>query len=69
MSEVTIFMCGPKKDHECDTDGPELIGGDDWQMELLKAKSEDKRRARWGSVSCSKCGMSAMEADLWRDTL
>jgi len=68
MSDIQIFHCGPPKDHICDSDGPELCGGENpdgtyWQG--LASDPESRRRARWGSVSCSKCGMTAMERGMW----
>lgn len=66
---TTIFICGPKRDHECNADGPEICGGEDkvtgepWQGE---ATVESRKRATWGSVSCSICGMTSTEKGMWQ---
>lgn len=67
MSELQVFMCGAPKDHKCDDNGPELCGGTDakgnsWQG---PPNEENRCRANWGSVSCSVCGMTAMERSMW----
>jgi len=67
MSDLQVFICGRLKDHKCNHDGDEMLGGDDWQMKLKEATEENKRMAKWGSVSCSICGMTAMESDMWSD--
>lgn len=64
MSESVLkFECGPRRDHECDTDGPTIYGGPD------VIETTDIKKAgigyTWGSVSCSKCGMTAMEKAMW----
>lgn len=68
-NSTAVFECGKPRDHECDGNGPELCGGenDDGTYWQGPATDENKRRARWGSVSCSKCGMTAMERSLWED--
>ena len=62
---LTVFTCGPVTDHKCDTDGPTLYGGDG------VATTTDQEIAgkgyTWGSVSCSKCGTTAMDNDQWND--
>lgn len=63
-SQVDIFMCGPPKDHKCDDAGPYVFGLKDGST------TDDEKRARkegctWGSVTCSICGMSAMDRLLW----
>ncbi len=65
--DLTVFMCGPKRDHECNSDGPEMCGGIDKDGECWEgpATEENKKRANWGSVSCSICGMTAMEKGMW----
>lgn len=69
MSEqTTVFMCGPPRDHKCDDKGPELCGGENedgtyWQGPA--SDRENRERANWGSVSCSICGMTAMERGMW----
>ena len=67
MSEVQVFLCGPPKDHKCDTDGPEMCGGEtpDGNLWQEVANKENRKKARWGSVSCSLCGMTAMERSMW----
>ena len=70
MSEpLQVFVCGPKRDHKCDTDGPVMVGGCDangnyWQK---TDSPENRKGASWGSVSCSQCGTTAMENDVWKD--
>jgi hypothetical protein len=69
MSEqLTVFTCGAPRDHECDTDGPEMMGGDD--VPTLPGKEVRERNLRgytWGSVTCSKCGLDNMSLSMWRD--
>lgn len=68
--ETTVFICGNPRDHVCDDDGPHLCGGEDedgafWQG--LASIEENRRRATWGSVSCSKCGSTSIENSFWQD--
>ena len=65
LSENTavIFQCGPKRDHECDSEGLFLYGGDD--VETTTDVTKAGKGYSWGSVSCSKCGMTAQEKALW----
>jgi hypothetical protein len=70
MSEgITGFICGPRRDHECNVDGPEICGGqDDDDVGIAWrdiATPENKKRAQWGSVSCSICGLTSMERGMW----
>ena len=65
MSEITGFLYGPRRDHECDTKGPFLYGGD--EVETTTDREKAGKGYTWGSASCSKCGMTAMELSLWRD--
>lgn len=60
-----IFQCGPPTDHECDSDGPFVYGGDD--VPTITDRSKAGKGYSWGSATCSKCGMTAMELSLWRD--
>lgn len=64
-TELTGFICGPRKDHVCDSDGPTLYGGD--EVPTTTDREKAGKGYTWGSVSCSNCGMTAMEADLWRN--
>lgn len=69
MSEITVFTCGVPRDHKCDDAGPEVCGGENpdgtfWQGPTTE---ENRRKSNWGSVSCSKCGMTAMERGMWSD--
>lgn len=69
MDDITVFTCGTPRDHKCDNDGPEVCGGEDehgnyW---IGPATEENRRRASWGSVTCSKCGMTAMDRGTWED--
>ena len=68
MNELAVFFCGPPKDHECDSDGPVRVGGEDENGNFWSGPNtpENRKRATWGSVTCSKCKMSAMELDMWR---
>lgn len=58
MSEASIFICGPKKDHKCDTEGPMIYGGDD--VPTVTDRSKAGKGYSWGSVTCSICGSDAM---------
>lgn len=67
MSDLTVFVCGTKPVHECDSDGPAMCGGENpdgsyWRG--LESDPENRRRANWGSVTCSKCGVTAMDKDM-----
>lgn len=62
---TTIFVCGLKKDHVCDSDGLFVYGGDD--VETTTDQSKAGKGYTWCSVTCSKCGTTSMENDLWRD--
>lgn len=64
MSEVTVFMCGPPKDHKCDDDGSFVYGLRDGSITDDEAKAR-KEGCEWGSVTCSVCGMSSMERSMW----
>ena len=65
VSEVTVFICGKSLDHVCDTDGPTLYGGDD--VPTITDQSKAGKGYTWGSVSCSKCGNTAMENSMRND--
>lgn len=70
MKDVQVITCGPPKDHKCDSDGPTLCGGENEDGSYWKGSDslpENRKRARWGSVSCSQCGMTAMELSMWID--
>lgn len=67
MSEtIAIFECGLSRDHKCDDDGPVLYGGD--EVETTTDKNKAGKGYSWGSVSCSKCGLTAMERSYWEDS-
>lgn len=64
---MNTFLCGPPKGHKCDADGPAVVGGENpdgshWQGEDTE---ENRKRASWASVSCSVCGMTAIERSMW----
>lgn len=65
VSEVTVFVCGKKQDHKCDDNGPTLYGGDG--VPTVTDQKLAGKGYSWGSVSCSVCGTTAMENDMWRD--
>ena len=68
-SGIQMITCGPPKHHECDSDGPVVCGGenkDGTHWEGLASITENRMRSTWGSVSCSKCGMTAMDLGMWR---
>ena len=65
---IQVFLCGPPKDHQCDANGPTLCGGtneDGTHWQGSDQIEDNRRRASWGSVSCSVCGMTAMERSMW----
>lgn len=67
MSNSTqIFTCGPPVDHECDDNGPVVYGLTNGEITADKQRAQ-KEGHSWGSVTCSRCGMSAMDRSLWRD--
>lgn len=65
----TVFHCGPPKDHKCDSNGP-------WEYYMRDPEgnawvTHDESVARkgpcsGGSVTCSKCGLSAQELAMWQ---
>ena len=63
---TTVFICGEKKDHICDTNG-------DFVYFMLGGKiTTDRREAEvngntGGSVTCSVCGTDSMTNSMWRD--
>ena len=69
MGEVTVFQCGAPKDHKCDDDGPVVCGGENEDGTYWTGPDTptNRERARWGSVTCSVCGMTAMDRSLWED--
>lgn len=65
MSEITAFVCGKPRDHKCDSNGPTLYGGDG--VPTVTDQSKAGKGYTWGSVSCSVCGMTAMDKSMWED--
>jgi hypothetical protein len=67
VNEARVFICGKKPDHQCDADGPVLCGGENPDGTYWSGPDteENKRRASWGSVTCSKCGEDAMSRSMW----
>lgn len=65
--ELKVFMCGPPKDHECNFNGPTVLGGNDSEGNFWIGPDtpENRSRASWGSVSCSLCGITAYETSQW----
>lgn len=61
--EMTLFTCGKPRDHECDSDGPTIYGGDNVPTVTDPAKAG--KGYTWGTVTCSKCGRSSMENGMW----
>jgi hypothetical protein len=62
MGEATAIICGGKRDHECDSDGPGVLVLDDG-TEIPETKENYEKfrdRVRGGSVTCSVCGRSAI---------
>ena len=65
---ATAIICGGKKDHECDSDGPELVFNNSGQYFDVKDRPDwktdpdewgkwmDDRNICGGCVSCSICG-------------
>lgn len=60
-NQVTVFMCGPPKDHKCDDNGPVVYGKEDGDTTTDK----NEKGITWGSTSCSVCGMTSMEQSMW----
>ena len=63
--EIVAIICGKPTDHKCDSLGPCVYWGDN--VEPTTDRSKAGRGYTNGSVTCSKCGISAMEVSLWRD--
>lgn len=63
---ITVFTCGPRKDHECDDKGPFYYGGDNVPM-TDKPEIGCGKGYTWGSSSCSKCGELSMNTAVWQD--
>lgn len=64
MSDLTVFQCGPPKDHKCDDNGPQVWGLGNGEITSDESRAR-KERCSWGSVTCSVCGMSSMERSMW----
>lgn len=62
---LTVFICGKKPDHKCDSDGPFIYGGDN--VETTTDITKAGKGYTWGSVTCSKCGSSSFENSYWED--
>lgn len=60
-----MITCGNPRDHECDSKGPFIYGGDN--VPSVTDPEKAGKGYTWGSVTCSKCGTTAMEQSLWRD--
>jgi hypothetical protein len=66
-NSLTVFQCGLPNDHKCDNAGPAMAGGDDVPtLPEQEVRERGLRGYTWGSVTCSVCGMTAMDQDLWR---
>jgi hypothetical protein len=63
--KITAFLCGSKPDHECDSDGPTIYGGDD--VPTVTDQKLSGKGYTWGTTTCSKCGSSSMDRSMWRD--
>jgi hypothetical protein len=64
----TVHVCGAPRDHECDTDGPAVMGGDDVPtLPESEVVARNLKGYSWGSVTCSKCGLDNMSLSMWRD--
>lgn len=63
MSELSLFTCGVPKDHKCDDNGPFVYFHRDGHV--LLEKPENVVGISGGSVTCSQCGMSAMDRAMW----
>ena len=63
--EITVFLCGAPRDHECDYKGPTVWGWDDGRT-TNDRRIAQRDKSTWGSVTCSICGVSAMERSAWR---
>ena len=59
------FECGLPRDHKCDDKGPIVYGGP--EVDTTLDPPESVRGYTWGSVSCSQCGLTAMERSYWDD--
>ena len=64
VSDTTVFVCGPPKDHACDDDGPFIYGLSDGSTTDSEERAR-KEGCSWGSATCSVCGISSMERILW----
>jgi ribosomal protein L34E len=63
-SNVFIHIHKPKKDHECDSNGPHFWGLKDGT--ITKNEEEAKTKGHtWGSVSCSVCESISMIEEGW----
>lgn len=65
MSEqIIVHICGPRKDHECDDNGPFMYGLRDGTV-TDNEEQVKKEGCSWGSVTCSVCGITAMDRSMW----
>ena len=56
MSDLTLFICGPRKDCQHDYSGWEDL-------------TDDAGKVCGGTAICTKCGASAIAEDMWRDDI
>lgn len=66
MTGLQVFTCGLPKDHECNRDGEFCYGLKDGTITFSEKRAKDEG-CEWGSVTCTICGRTAMENDMWRD--
>lgn len=68
--DLIIFVCGPARDHICDTNGPSVVFNNTEEMLESEARKKKDFPKGWsgGSVTCSVCRASAYETSMWRDS-
>jgi len=64
MSDVYIHIHKPKKDHECDSNGPPCWGNSEGKVTYDESEAR-KMGINWGSVTCSKCGSISYIEEGW----
>lgn len=62
--KVSVFVCGPPKDHKCDDDGPFVYGLSSGEITSDESRAK-KEGCTFGSTTCSVCGTSSMERSMW----
>jgi len=68
MNKTQCFICGPSRNHKCDSEGPGvlLLNRDPYEAEDTPENNKKYESIiNGGSVSCSQCGKSSFSQMAW----